>query len=113
MTTVSGDSGIDGGTFNNCTITINTVSGGMGISGGTFNNCNITISTVNNSGRGIYGGTFNNCTITIDTISSGTGINNRTGVKLHLTYIKCSAVTDLSSTGGKLNVLNNTVLHTS
>ena len=104
--------GIRNGTFNNCTITIGTVSGsGIGIGSGTFNNCTIIINTV--SGVGINGGTFNNCTITIGTVSGGSGINNHTNVILYLTQIKATNVTNLSSTGGKLNVLNNTVLHAS
>ena len=110
--TVSGKFGISGGTFNNCVITINTVSSGNGVYGGTFNNCIITINTVS-SGNGVYGGTFNNCIITINTVSSGNGVHNRSGVKLYLTHIKCTAITSLSNTGGKLNVLNDTVLHAS
>ena len=147
----SGNRGIVGGTFNNCTITINTVSG-SGINGGTFNNCTITMDTVSNYGigcvdaifndctitmdtvsDGINNGTFSNCTITIDkvsnrstnhgtfndctitirTVSSGSGINNTNNVNLYLTRIDCTATTDLSYTGGKLNVLNNTILHAS
>ena len=108
--------GIRNGTFNNCTITINTVNGsGIGIGSGTFNNCTIIIGTISGSsnGRGINGGTFNNCTITINTISGGIGINDSTAVKLYLTRINCATIKNLSNTGGKLNVLNNTVLHAS
>ena len=180
---VSSGSGINGGTFNNCTISIDTVSNngrgvasgsfynctinittvdntGRGISGGSsgsFYNCTINITTVDNAGRGIYGdgsfynctinittvnngygiygdgslynctinigaigggdgiysGSFYNCTINITTVNNGHGINNYSGIFLYLTYIKCSAITDLSSTNGKLNVLNDTVFHAS
>ena len=103
---------IGGGTFNNCTIIIGTVKSSVGIGSGTFNNCTITISAVS-SASGIGSGTFNNCTITISTVSNGSGINNNSGVILYLTRVVCSAVTNLSNTGGKLNVLNNTVLHAS
>ena len=73
--TVSGNDGISGGTFNNCTIIINTLNDNDGISGGTFNNCTITIDFADS--WGINGGTFNNCTININTpdshgIQSGT-----------------------------------------
>ena len=104
--------GIGYSTLNNCTITINTMKSGTGINNGTFNNCNITINTMK-SGIGIASGTFNNCNITINTIESGTGINNVTYVTLNLTYIRCVAITNLSNTQGKLNILNNTVLHAS
>ena len=113
--TVSGGKGITNCTFNNCTITIETVSGVdnvFGIFDGTFNNCTITIKTVSD-GIGISNGTFNNCTITIKTVSGGTGIRDVSSVVLYFTYIKCSKITSLSNTAGKLNVLNNTVLHAS
>ena len=111
-------SGIDGGIFNNCTIDINTVYGDSygvrGIYNGTFNNCTISISTVNKNGSGIYsGGTFNNCIISINTVNGGMGITNNEYTILYLTRIKCTAITSLSGTGGKLNVLNNTVVHAS
>ena len=103
---------ISNGTFNNCTISIGTVIGsGVGVNGGNFNNCTISIGTVNNGG--ITRGNFNNCTISIETVSSGYGVNNSFSVVLYFTYIKCSATTNLSNTGGKLNVLNDTVLHAS
>ena len=116
-TTNKGGSGIYGGTFNNCTISIDTVneygiSGSM-YGGGTFNNCIISIDTVN-KGSGIYsGGTFNNCIIDINTVNGGSGIANNEYNILYFTRVICSKITSLSSTGGKLNVLNNTVLHTS
>jgi hypothetical protein len=113
-TVSGGGSGIfDDGTFNNCTISINAISGGSGISGGTFSNCTISINTVS-GGSGIESGTFNNCTISINAVSGGgSGISNGTFVKLYLTRVLCSVITTLASTGGKLNVLNNTVLHAS
>ena len=110
--------GITNCTFNNCTITIETVdtvnndNNSFGIFDGTFNNCTITIKTVDNS-IGISNGTFNNCTITIEKVNSGTGIRNTSNIYLYFTYIKCSAITSLSDTKGKLNVLNDTVLHAS
>ena len=110
--TVSGGTSISNGTLNNCTITIETVSGGMCIDNGTFNTCTITIKTVNR-GTGISKGTFNACTITIETVSGGSGIIDYTGVFLYLTYINCLAITSLSNTAGKLNVLNDTVFHAS
>ena len=103
---------INGNTFNNCIITIDTVSNEGGIYIGVFNNCIITINTVS-SGVGIYSGVFNNCIIIINTVSSGVGIKNGSGMKLCLTRIMCSAVTNLNNTTGKLNVLNDTVLHVS
>ena len=107
--------GINNGTFNNCTISIDTVNSGDGIGSGTFNNCTIIINKVN-SGGGIGVGTFNNCTIIINKVNTNGpnyGISNDEGVILNLTYIRCTAVTNLSNTGGKLNVLNSTILHAS
>ena len=107
--------GISNCTFNNCTITIETIDNGdnvYGIFEGTFNNCTISIKTVN-GGTGISDGTFNNCTITIKTVSGGTGIRDDSHIVLYFTYIKCLGITSLSNTAGKLNVLNNTVLHAS
>lgn len=113
INTASGSRGINDSNCNNCNISITTVTNNSyGINSGIFNNCSISINKTN----GVYGigsGIFNNCTIFITTVSGGYGIYNNTGVKMYLTYIKCSAITDLSGTGGKLNVLNNTVLHTS
>lgn len=63
------DTGIDGGTFRNCTINIGTV--GLGINDGTFHDCNINIDTTS---TGIESGTFNNCIIYIGT--AGLGIND-------------------------------------
>ena len=113
--TVDGGIGISTGTLNNCTITIKTIRGGAGVNGVngvTFNNCSINIETVD-GGTGIYYGTFDNSTITIKTVNSGTGIRDVSSVVLYLTYIKCSAITSLSNTAGKLNVLNDTVFHAS
>ena len=93
-------------------ISIKTISTGFGIPEGIYNNCTITIGTVK-GGTGIGGGTLNNCTITIGTVNGGTGISDDASVVLYLTYIKCSAITSLSNTTGKLNVLNGTVLHAS
>ena len=131
MNTVS-SRGINSGTFRNCTITIDAVSSGIGINAGAFRNCTIDINTINgtgigsgnyysctitittiNSGVGIGGGIYNGCTITIITISGGSGIGNNNRTTLYLTRIKSATITDLSNTGGKLNVLNDTVLHTS
>ena len=101
------------GTFNNCIINIETVDNGYGIQEATLNNCTINIKTVS-GGTGIYDGTFNNCTITIETVSDGIiGIKDVSSVVLYFTYIKCSAITSLSNTAGKLNVLNDTVFHAS
>ena len=41
------------------------------------------------------------------------GIKDVSSVVLYFTYIKCSAITSLSNTAGKLNVLNDTVFHAS
>ena len=68
---VKGGNGINGGTFNNCNITIDAVDGGNGINGGIFNNCNIYISNINSSG--ISNGTFFRCNIYISNIS-GAGV---------------------------------------
>ena len=114
--TVSGGYGIKEATFNNCTINIGPVSVGYGINNCTLNTCTITIETVKGGsgyGYGIYGGTLNNCTITIKTVNNGYGIYDDSSVVLCLTYIKCSAITSLSNTAGKLNVLNDTVFHAS
>ena len=94
-------------------ISIETVDvGGYGIKEATLNNSTINIGTLHNS-DGIYGGTLNNCTITIKTVNNGYGIYDDSSVVLYLTYIKCSAITSLSNTAGKLNVLNDTVFHAS
>ena len=93
-------------------ISIETIDGGYGIKEATLNNSTINIGTVNN-GYCIYGGTLNNCTITIETVNNGYGIYNDSKVVLYLTYIKCSAITSLNDTSGKLNVLNDTVFHAS
>ena len=114
--TLSGGFGIYESTLNNCTITIGTVGVASGIYGGTLNNCTITIEKVSGGsgyGFGIYEGTLDNCTITIGTVGNGFGIRDEHGVVLYLTYIKCSAITSLSNTAGKLNVLNDTVFHAS
>ena len=117
-TTGKGGSGIySGGTFNNCIISISTVNdygiNGSSYGGGTFNNCIISIDTVN-KGSGVYnGGTFNNCIISINKVNGGSGIANNEYNILYLTRVICSKTTSLSSTGGKLNVLNNTVVHAS
>ena len=114
-TTTNNSRGITRCTFNNCTITIESVYNGdnvFGIFDGTFNNCTITIKDLAN-GIGISNGTFNNCTITISKVNSGTGIRDDSSVVLYFTYIKCFAIKSLSNTGGKLNILNGTVLHAS
>ena len=86
------DMGINGGTFNNCTIIIDAVGStdSVGINGGTFNNCTIAIGAVTSGGVGIlggvgiHGGTFNNCTIAINGVTNmpfgtdGVGINGGT-----------------------------------
>ena len=107
------DYGISHCISDNCTITIETVNGGIGIVGSTFNTCTIIIKTSTNNGQCIYDGTYNNSTITIETVNSGIGIRDDSSVVLYLTYIKCSAITSLSNTAGKLNVLNDTVFHAS
>ena len=119
--TINGEdynNGVSGGNFYNCIINFGTISGdkglGIGSDGGGFHNCTINIKTVGNKGRGIGGGIFYNCTINVETVNNGgIGIKNHSYITLYLTHIKCSAVTDLSNTRGKLNILNNTVLHTS
>ena len=113
ITTVSGSAnsnGIQAGVLNNCTININTISYGICINSGFYRNCTIAINTIN-GGYGISSGTCNDCTITIPTINGGHGIRNANNVILYLTQIKATSITDLSSTGGKLNILNDTVLH--
>ena len=114
--TLHNGDGIYKGTLDNCTINIGTVTDGYGIYGGTLNTCTITIKTVkggNAYGFGIEEATLNNSTITIETVNNGYGIYNDSRVVLYLTYIKCSAITSLSNTAGKLNVLNDTVFHAS
>ena len=100
---------IDNGTYNNCTINIETLDGGsIGICESAYNNCIITISKIINKGYGIDNNTTcNNCTITIETVNDGTGIRDDASVVLYHTYIKCSAITSLSFTAGKFNVLND------
>ena len=99
------------GTYNNCTINIETLDGGIGIRESANNNCIITISKIINKGNGIYNNTTcNNCTITIETVNDGTGIIDDASVVLYYNYIKCSAITSLSFTAGKFNVLNDNVL---
>ena len=113
-TTQDGGGGIASGIFNNCTVILDTTQdSGRGIRGGTFNNC-IVIFGLINSGMGIYKGTFNSCIITINTVvGNGVGVNNNIDVVLYLTRIQSTTTTSLSNTGGKLNVLNNNVLHAS
>ena len=111
--TSKGATSFNGSTINNCTITFKTVSSGKGINNSTLKNCTITFGTVSSS-TGIYSGTITNCTITFETVSSdGVGISNSNSVYLYFTYIECSAITSLNDTRGKLNVLNDTVLHAS
>ena len=108
--------GIKEATLNNCIITIELVHESNGIHGGTLNNCTINIKKVGGEssyGYGIYSGTLNNCIITIELVTKGYGIHDDSIVVLYLTYIKCSAITSLSNTAGKLNVLNDTVFHAS
>ena len=108
--------GIYNSTLNNCTINIGTVGVACGIKDAILNTCTITIETVKGGsgyGHGISGGTLNNCTITIETVNNGYGIYNESKIALYLTYIKCSAITSLSDTAGKLNVLNDIVFHAS
>ena len=109
-TVISGGTGISIGIYNNCTITIKTVRG-YGIFSGTYNNCTITFETVSSSGKGVDSGTLNNCTITIETVNGGIVITNDSVVVLYLTKIKCYGISSLSNTGGKLNILNDTVFH--
>ena len=109
-TVSNGGKGIAIGAFDNCTVTIKTVRG-YGIFSGTFDNCAIIFETVTSSGRGVDDGTYNNCTFTIETVNGGIVINNDSKVVLYLTYIKCSGISSLSNTGGKLNILNDTVFH--
>ena len=98
-------------------ISIETVTrDGFGIYSGTLNNCTINIKKVGDigsSGYGIKEATLNNCIITIELVTKGYGIHDDSSVVLYLTYIKCSAITSLSNTAGKLNVLNDTVFHAS
>ena len=118
---IYGGVGISAGTFNNCTINISTVGkallvsgNGLGVNGGTFNNCAINVNTVDSGGIGVNNGTFNSCTIIIGTVSDGgVGITDVGKVDLNLTHIRCTAITSLNNTSGKLNILNGTVLHAS
>ena len=114
--------GIAGGTFNNCTIIIGTINdSNVGIFDGTFNNCTIIIHTISGGMTSTYGigsGTYNSCNILIDTViyeagGTTTAINNYKSVTLRHTSITCSAVTNLDNTKGKLNILNDAVLHAS
>lgn len=119
ITTVDNGNGVRGSSFHGCRVYITTVNGDGsltkgGINDSAFNNCVIAINTVNDGGVGIESGAFRGCVIAINTVSNGgVGIKNIGLVYLYLTCISCTTVTDLSNTGGKLNVLNNTVLHTS
>ena len=111
--TASGYTAFNSGTSNNCTITVGTLSSGKCFNNSTLKNCTITVETVSGDSA-IYSGTINNCTITFGTISDNSvGISNSDSVFLYFTYIKCSAITSLNNTRGKLNVLNDTVLHAS
>ena len=106
--------GIANGTFNNCTISFDNSIKSYGIGDGTFNDCNISIYSVNDSSSfGIYRGTFNSCIISIGAVSGGTGVRNNSSVVLYLTRVICSSISSLSSTSGKVNVLNSAVLHMS
>lgn len=113
--TVTGGSCINGGTFISSTISFGTLSGGSGITNANalnFYNSIISFDTIT-GGTGVYGGYFTNSTISIDTLTGGTGINNANTVDLYLTRIVCWDITNLSNTDGKLNILNDTVLHAS
>ena len=114
--------GITGGTFNNCTIIIGTINdSNVGIDDGTFNNCAINIHTISGGMTSTYGigsGTYNNCNILIGAViyevdGITTAIKNHESVTLRHTSITCSAVTNLDNTTGKLNILNDAVLHAS
>ena len=107
--------GTKGSSFHGCDVRINTVNSyGEGINDSAFNNCIIAINTINDNGYGIESGAFRNCVIAINTVNGNShGIQNIGLVYLYLTCISCATITNLSNTGGKLNVLNNTVLHTS
>ena len=107
--------GTKGSSFHSCDIRITTVNSyGNGINDSAFNNCIIAINTVNDNGYGIESGAFRNCVIAINTVNGNSrGIQNIGLVYLYLTCISCATVTNLSNTGGKLNVLNDTVLHAS
>ena len=107
--------GTKGSSFHGCDVRITTVNSyGNGINDSAFNNCIIAINTVNGNSFGIESGAFRNCIIAINTVNdNGHGIQNIGLVYLYLSCISCATITNLSNTGGKLNVLNNTVLHTS
>ena len=116
ITTVNNmGNGTKDSSFHGCDIRITTVNSySNGINDSAFNNCVIAIKTINDNGYGIESGAFRNCVITINTINGNShGIQNIGFVYLYLTCIYCATVTNLSNTGGKLNVLNDTVLHAS
>ena len=135
---INSNYGIYNNTFNNCSIKIDVVSNNVntnyGISNNILNNCSVKIGTVGGDSYGINNSTFSNCDITIDTVSGygidaiyfincsikigkvnsgGSGISDNSGVAFYLTRIECTAVTGLSNTNGKLNVLNDTIFHAS
>ena len=135
---INSNYGIYNNTFNNCSIKIDVVSNNVnsnyGISNNILNNCSVKIGTVGGDSYGINTGTFSNCDITIDTVSGygidaiyfincsikigkvnsgGSGISDNSRVAFYLTRIECTAVTGLSNTNGKLNVLNDTIFHAS
>ena len=124
--TVNNDgNSINDGTFSNCIINIDRVNGvSSGINSGIFNNCNINIDIVyankNDGAAGVSGGVFNSCTININTVDNANGgsataggVLNNMNVTLNLTKIQCPNMGSgsLPNTRGKLNVVNNVILH--
>lgn len=114
--------GISGGVFNNCSVIINTICYGSAFNGTSILNfCLITIETINYTGSsgwainayGLSKCTCNTCVVNINTVTRGTGVSNNSNVTLNNTNIKCTDLSNLNKTSGKLNILNDTVLHAS
>lgn len=115
---------IDGGTFNDCVIYLGPyvdplTSGSFTnciiyfqyeISNGDFTNCLIQeIADVTRSS--IKQGNFYGCRI--KTVSSATKISNTSRINLNLCHIESPATANLSSTSGKINILNDAPFHMS
>jgi len=118
---------IIGGEFENCTIDIPRIIGtsvgsnikyGIGISGGTFTNCKIKVGYTSVVGGSacycIRKGIFYNCYLEMKKGTNAISISDNSDVSLSFCRITVLNVTpSLSNTDGKLNILNNSVLHAS
>ena len=112
--------GINSGTFDNCKIEIKSTPTGTDIGYDKYNtkfyNCRIYIRFDNGTAdHGIVGGVFNNCYISGSSRLGQTTpqVKNTSDITFNFTDIEDAYTTTLSSTQGKMNILNGVVFHTS